>query len=86
MHLFGLGDPVNQPDTFVNGMGILYETVKNSGCYVIGQTPTNEYRYDSTEAITEGEFVGLALDEDNESGLTDLRISKWVERIKPIFQ
>ena len=39
--------------------------------------------FSTTFCVVDGEFVGLALDEDNESDKTDSRISAWVEAIKP---
>lgn len=37
-----------------------------------------EYSYDSSEACVDGQFVGLPLDESNESDQTDKRIDAWI--------
>ena len=49
---------------------------------MIGAVATTLHIDDST-AVADGKFVGLALDEDNESHLTDTRIAAWVAEIQP---
>ena len=43
------------------------------------------YKFDESEAVRDGKFVGLPLDADNESEKTEPRISAWIEQIKPHF-
>lgn len=83
--LFGLGDSGAYPDTFVDAMAELYEVVIQGGARVIGQVPVDHYDFDDSRAVLDGNFVGLALDEDNESDLTDQRISEWVAKLKPLI-
>lgn len=80
--LFGLGDGESYPDSFVDAMGTLYDELQNKGCSFVGQVDTAEYNFDDSKAIYNGKFVGLALDEDNESDLTEVRIKNWVAGIK----
>jgi flavodoxin I len=80
--IFGLGDSNSYPDTFVKGMGIIYEAIKDKGCKIIGQVEAKQYNYDSSKAIYDGKFAGLPLDEDNESNLTNSRLDKWIEELK----
>ncbi|MFR9166513.1 MAG: flavodoxin [Dysgonomonas sp.] len=80
--LFGCGDSVSYSDTFCDAIGKIYEAVKDTGCQIIGKVSTEGYTYDSSEAIVDGQFVGLPLDEDNESDMTDQRISLWVAELK----
>jgi flavodoxin I len=84
--LFGLGDSASYPNTFVDGMGILYSTIKGKGCKVIGLVPQEGYNFVASKASQSGKFIGLPLDEDNESDLTMARIDKWIELIKPFLQ
>ncbi len=84
--LFGLGDSSSYSDTFVDGMGILYETIKDQGCNIVGFVGTEGYDYESSRAEEAGKFVGLALDQDNEYEKTDARIVSWVSAILPEFQ
>lgn len=80
--LFGCGDSSSYSDTFGDAIGKIYEVVKNKGVTLIGQVSTEGYTYDSSEAIVDGRFVGLLIDEDNESDLTDQRVALWVEDLK----
>ena len=69
-------------DTFCDGMGILFEDLKNSGCTFVGAVPDSDYTYASSVAAADGKFVGLALDDVNESDQTDARVSAWTEMLK----
>lgn len=81
--LFGLGDQEGYDDTYVNAMGTLYETVLAMGAKVIGQFDIDsDYDYESSTAVVDGKFVGLALDEDNQEEFTDKRIDLWISQIK----
>ncbi|MBK1665216.1 flavodoxin [Rhodospirillum rubrum] len=80
--LFGTGDQTNYPDSFVDAMGILYDQVVAQGATVVGFTPTHGYDYTHSLAERDGQFVGLALDEDNQPSLTGKRIAAWVDHLK----
>jgi flavodoxin I len=84
--LFGLGDSDSYPDTFVDAMGTLYDVLKDTGCTLVGKTPVSGYHFDSSKAIVDDNFVGLALDEDSESNLTDKRLEQWIANILPQFR
>lgn len=81
--LFGCGDSESYPDTFVGGMGELYQAVVGAGAHVVGAVPVDGYTFDSSDAVVDGHFVGLALDEVNESDKTDARIDAWAAAITP---
>ncbi len=84
--LFGTGDQIGYPDTFLDGMGMLYETFQFRGAKFVGFWPTEGYDFTSPlPLLDENHFVGLAIDEDNQPELTDERIAKWVEMIRPEF-
>ncbi len=80
--LFGLGDQESYPDSFVSGVGTIYDAIKDKGCKVIGFTEKDGYDFEESEAEKDGKFCGLVLDNENQDGLTDERIEKWVEQIK----
>lgn len=81
--LFGCGDSSGFSTTFCDAIGTLYNAVKSAGAKVIGSVSTNGYTFDDSAAVVDGNFVGLALDEDNESDKTDGRIAAWIETISP---
>ena len=80
--LFGCGDCESYGDTFVSAIGELYNGIKDSGAKFIGRVSTDGYTYGDSEAVVDGEFIGLPLDEVNEDDKTDERIDNWIEAIK----
>lgn len=80
--LFGCGDSDSYSDTFCDGIGILYEELKDTHCTFCGATDPSGYTFDSSVAVINGKFVGLPLDEVNEDGKTDERIAQWTEALK----
>ncbi len=84
--LFGCGDSDSYCYTFCDGIGILYEDLKGSGCTFIGNhVNTDDYNFSSSIAVVDDYFVGLALDDVNESDKTEARISAWVSDLKKYF-
>ena len=80
--LFGLGDQESYSDEFCSALGIIYEQVNSMGARVIGFTSAEGYYHDASKAQIDNKFVGLVIDEDNQSDLTDERIKNWVNEIK----
>ena len=80
--LFGLGDQESYSDEFCSALGIIYEQVNSMGANIIGFTSREGYYHDASKAQIDDKFVGLVIDEDNQSDLTDERIAKWVNEIK----
>ena len=83
--LFGLGDQAKYPDEFVDAMGIIYEYVTARGARVVGSWPADDYDFISSKALVNDEFVGLALDQENQKGFTDTRLETWLKQIAPEF-
>jgi flavodoxin I len=84
--LFGLGDQEGYSGRFQDAMGTLYRVVTQRGANVVGRCPTDEYRYHTSYAIVDGEFVGLPLDDDTQKELTPERIQRWTRQIRPFFE
>lgn len=83
--LFGCGDSESYSDTFCDGIGLLHEDLKQCGCHFVGAVPASDYAYGSSLSVVEGKFVGLAIDEVNESDKTDARVSAWAAMLKTEF-
>ena len=106
--LFGCGDCESYGDTFVGGIGELYNGIKAaiergqsqacldfaereqartefkaSGARFVGAVDTDGYTFDDSEAVVDGKFVGLPLDDVNEDDKTDTRIDAWIAEISP---
>jgi flavodoxin I len=80
--VFGLGDQEGYPDSFVDGMRDLYDAAVEAGATMIGACPTEGFNFTGSRAVVDGKFVGLVLDEDNQSDLTPSRIEQWVQQLR----
>lgn len=83
--LFGLGDQVKYGKWFVDGIGIVHDKLAELGAKMVGYTPTAGFTFESSKAVRGDQFVGLVLDEDNQSDQTDARIKAWCDQIRPHF-
>lgn len=81
--LFGCGDCESYSDTFVGGIAELYNGIKDTGANFIGSVSTDGYTFDDSEAVVDGKFIGLPLDDINEDDKTESRIEEWIQQIKP---
>ncbi|WP_108823027.1 flavodoxin [Dysgonomonas sp. Marseille-P4361] len=79
--LFGLGDSASFSTSFAGGMYVIYKALKGK-VEIVGSVSAEGYTFDDSEALVDGRFVGLALDEDNEYDQTEGRIDCWVEDLK----
>ena len=79
--IFGCGDSAGYSDTFCGAMKELYDAAKQAGANVIGEVSTEGYTFDDSDAIVDGKFVGLALDDINEDDKTDERIDAWIAQL-----
>lgn len=75
--IFGCGDAESYPDTFCGAMGEIYNAVSDKAT-VVGGVSTDGYTFDDSDAVQNGQFVGLALDDVNESDKTEARIDAWI--------
>ena len=80
--LVGLGDQVGYADLYQDSMSTIYETIKALGGKFIGFTSTDGHNFETSKAVRDGEFVGLAIDEDNQSKLTEERLNTWIQEIR----
>ena len=79
---FAPGDQVGYADNFQDAMGMLEEKISSLGGKTVGHWPIDGYEFTESKAVKNGKFVGLALDEDNQSELTDQRIKAWTTQLK----
>lgn len=82
---FGAGDQVGYADNFQDAMGILEEKITSVGGTTVGYWSTEGYDFNESRAVRNGKFVGLAIDEDNQSDLTSSRVKSWVAQLKQEF-
>jgi flavodoxin I len=83
--VYGLGDQVGYGHEFLDGMFLLWDFLRQRGATLVGEWPTEGYEFEHSEAVVDGKFVGLALDLDNQSGLTDQRLDAWLPGVLKAF-
>lgn len=84
--LFGGGDQKGYPENFVDGIGLMAEFLEERGGQLVGFTSTEGYTFEESRAQRGEQFVGLALDIENQAALSNERIEKWVESLKKEFK
>lgn len=82
--LYGMGDQIGYTEWFQDALGMLHEQVIAQDSFVIGFWPNQGYEFEASKALTadKSQFVGLALDEDNQYQQSDERIAQWCQQIQ----
>merc|ERR1712050_134892 len=80
--VFGCGDQEGYGDNFCDGIEELHETFAAAGAKMIGYVDASAYGHSESKSDKGGKFLGLPCDEDNQSDMTDDRISAWLEQLK----
>jgi flavodoxin I len=83
--LFGLGDQEKYPDEFVDAIALLHDAVAACGATVVGDTAIEGYRFKTSQAVVDGRFLGLALDQINQAALTEARVDAWLAAVRPLL-
>lgn len=82
--IFGLGDSASFSDSFAEAIFALHDELKDK-VKIVGEIADEGYTYDDSQAVVDGKWLGLAIDEDNEYDNTEERLTKWVEQLKKEF-
>lgn len=83
--LFGLGDQKGYPENFLDGVGIMAEILEAQGASLVGHTSTEAYEFESSRARRNDQFMGLAIDYENQGSMNKQRIAAWIEQLKKEF-
>jgi len=84
--LFSLGDQKNYPNSFADGMGVLYDVLNDYDADIIGNWYAHGYIFNKSKAFVNGSFVGLVLDETFQPSVTQIRLQKWTDYLKTQFK
>ena len=84
--IFGLGDQKGYPENFLDGVGILAEILIEKGARLVGLTSTEDYTFEKSRAVKGDQFLGLAIDFENQGSMNKERITKWIEQLRTEFQ
>lgn len=80
--VFGLGDGVGYPDTYVDAMQELWDAFKPLGAELVGLWPTEGYIFEKSKAIQDGKFLGLVIDIENQNDQTEARVKQWTSELR----
>ena len=81
--VYGLGDQEDWGEYFCDAIMPLALKAQEAGATIIGHWPSEGYDFTESKAlIDENNFIGLTLDEDRQSDLTEDRIKTWLEQLK----
>jgi flavodoxin I len=83
--LFGLGDQKGYAENFLDGVGIMAEILEAQGAALVGFTSTEGYEFESSRALRKDQFLGLAIDYENQGSMNKQRVSAWVDQLKQVF-
>jgi flavodoxin I len=83
--IFGGGNQKEYPENFVDGIGIMARFMEARGAKVVGYTSVKGYTYESSKAQVGDQFMGLALDVENQAAQSAERIEKWANQLKTEF-
>lgn len=85
MALFGLGDQKRYSENFLDGVGIMAEILETRGATLVGFTSSEGYEFESSRALREGRFLGLAIDYENQGSMNKQRVAGWIDQLKKEF-
>jgi len=83
--LFGTGNQEIYPDTFADGLGVLFDLIRNSDANLVGQWSTDGYKFRESNAVVDKKFVGLVLDDETQHNHNKARIKDWVKQLTVSF-
>lgn len=80
--LYGLGDQEKYSDRFVDSMIFLYRFFEDRGARIIGRWSLDGYSFEHSQAVIDGQFVGLVLDQRSQPLLSEERMDNWLQQIR----
>ena len=84
--LYGLGNQKSYGKNFASAVRYLFDAFSSCGAEIIGgEWNTGNYQFNYSKAVIDDKFVGLILDEETQKELTDERLDKWLEDIRPVW-
>lgn len=83
--IFGLGDQYGYPENYCDAIGILGRKFISRGAELVGFTSTEGYEFSYSRGVEDGMFMGLALDEENETEKTPERVTNWIWQLVEEF-
>lgn len=83
--LYGLGAQERYADTFASSMIQLYRVMQGFGAEIVCPWSIEGYSFNHSDAVVEGQFVGLVIDQRNQGQMTEERLKEWTAQIKAVL-
>lgn len=88
--VFGCGDSASYSDFFCDAIEEVHSTFAAAGATMVGNVSTEGYEFEESKSAAGGpassddasELIGLAIDVENQSDMSEDRVSAWVESLK----
>jgi flavodoxin I len=84
--LYGLGDQIGYPENFLDALGILANLLESRGAMIVGKTSVTGYSFERSKAQQQDQFLGLAIDFENQATKNKERIKGWVKQLDSEFK
>jgi flavodoxin I len=79
--IYGLGDQYGYAEYYLDAVGTIADVLQAKGASLHGLWTTEGYEHTASKGEKNGYFLGLALDEDNQSELTEERLNAWLAQV-----
>jgi flavodoxin I len=83
--IYGLGDQKGYPENFLDAVGIMAQILESRGATIVGLTSVDGYTFEKSKALRNNQFLGLAIDFENQAKKNKERVTKWGEQLKEYF-
>merc|ERR1719343_28234 len=80
--VFGCGDSQGYGENFCDAIEEIHSAFEAAGAKLIGYVDASDYQHEESKSVSDGKFLGLATDQDNEGDLTEGRVEAWITQIK----
>jgi flavodoxin I len=83
--IYGLGNQKGYPDEFIDAVFYIAEQFQAAGATLIGEWAIEGYKFNTSKAVVDNHFLGLALDQENQKDLTSERLATWLKMLAQIW-
>jgi flavodoxin I len=83
--LFGLGAQERYAERFASSLRRLHDLLLGLGAELVGSWPTEGYSFQHSDAVLDGRFVGLVIDQRTQGMHTEARLDAWVAQVRPLL-
>ena len=84
--LYGLGDQIGYGENFLDAVGIMAQLLESRGAKVVGLTSVKDYTFEGSKAQRNDQFLGLAIDFENQATKNKDRVKEWVKQLNTEFK